>query len=280
MAGKTFIQALGTLTIVVLLIHTNGYCRFNLPDIQKEVVVSNEDHKILKKFFISQEVNKSKKVLTKNVNEVLMRNLPDVGKSEVEDSKVRLIYIEEGKEGNQVLALLVLGCNEKDTKESSVVCEDRLFGLEVEKDRSAMVSITTSKSGDSRSNTNKIVLEKEVRIGGLTVIGVNFMISGETNPSGQSRDLVKQERIQFFVFDGGEVRQAGSVIKSRIEATKEQGKGDITVNYNAGIVFKKDMIGNIVGILSPFTEKFSDGRVGKGMIRFAWNPDRKIFVRE
>jgi hypothetical protein len=51
-----------------------------------------------------------------------------------------------------------------------------------------------------------------VRIGGLTVIGVNFLIAYEIEDVGRSFQSVKKEEVRFFVFDDGEVRQAGQVV--------------------------------------------------------------------
>jgi hypothetical protein len=55
----------------------------------------------------------------------------------------------------------------------------------------------------------------------------------------------------------------------------------MTKTYNGGIVFKKDMKGNIIDILSTYSEKTDEGRVlHKGMLRFAWNSERKQFIQE
>jgi hypothetical protein len=293
MIRKICVLALiGILThALVLSMNTNGYCIFNLPGSQKIVVFNSEDHRVLRHFFSNVALDKSKKILNDKAREVLLRSSPDLWKSELGGSKndstsktgglahiaVRVIYVEEVQAGKPQLALLALSCDER---EPTLPCEDRLIGLKVEKETSTIVSIEVNKDCDSCSDTTRIVLEKQVRISGLTVIGVNFITSYETGNTGQAPDLVRQERVQFFVFDGDEIREAGSIIKSRVETVTDRGKGDVTINYNAGIVFKKDMKGNIIGILSPFTKKTSNGGAEKGMIRFVWNPNQKIFVRE
>jgi hypothetical protein len=265
---------------LVIFVPTTGNCRFNLPDVQKIVTVSREDHRILKTFFTGREADKPKKVASDNVVEVLRRNLPGLWKSEIGGSHqvtARVIHIEDGQGEKPILSFLVLGCDDR----GAHTCDDNLVGLKVEKETTSIVPIAAHKECDSCSNEVKIVLERRVRVDGLVVIGVNFLTAYEIEDEDRPFESVTQEEVHFFVFDGGEVRQAGQVVKSRTETVATPGKGDTTKTYHGGIVFKKDMKGNITGILSPYTEKTGEGRVvDRGMLRLAWNSAMKQFVRE
>ena len=74
------------------------------------------------------------------------------------------------------------------------------------------------------------------------------------------------------------VKPAGSVLKRRDNLPG--GSLEVARTYEAALVLKKDMKGNITGILSPYVIKDNGKASMKGMFRFNWDPVRGEFVQE
>ena len=120
--------------------------------------------------------------------------------------------------------------------------------------------------------------EKEVHIGGKCVVGLNFLKTNG-NPCCALSSTVKEERVNFYLMQDNGVKPAGWVLKARDPYAGSGADNEKTV-YNAAVIFKKDMKGNIIGVLSPYTLATSGKRSGKGMVRYDWNSERKEFVKE
>jgi hypothetical protein len=76
------------------------------------------------------------------------------------------------------------------------------------------------------------------------------------------------------------IKPAGSVLKGREEYAGTNGANKERTVYGASIIFKKDMKGNIIGILSPYTVVKNARRSGKGMVRYYWNSEKEEFMKE
>ena len=109
------------------------------------------------------------------------------------------------------------------------------------------------------------------------MVGLNFAALGD-DPDGAGA-AVKQETVNFYLFQDNGVKFAGSVLKVREERAREGQTGAKSL-YRGSIIFKKDMKGNIIGILSPYTVTEEGKRIDKGMVRYAWDAAREAFVRE
>ncbi len=92
--------------------------------------------------------------------------------------------------------------------------------------------------------------------------------------------MTKDERVNFYLMQDNGIKPAGSVLKSREEHTGANGANEEKTVYSASIIFKKDMKGNIIGILVPYTVVRNARRSGKGMLRYDWNSGTGEFVKE
>jgi hypothetical protein len=124
-----------------------------------------------------------------------------------------------------------------------------------------------------------ILQEKEVHIGGKGVIGLNFTGLNENPTDAGAPTRLKEEWVNFYIFQDNGIKPAGSVLKGREERLLE-GTKMIRAVYSGTIVFKKDMKGNIIGILSPYTVTRDDKRTEKGMVRYTWDIEKEIFAKE
>jgi hypothetical protein len=148
----------------------------------------------------------------------------------------------------------------------------------VDRESSKLSLIAQDRNCLTGADLVRIVLEKEVKIGGKSVVGLGFKSSSDSLCLPSPSATVREERISFFLFDDESVKTAGSVLKTREESIHDPERGDVRSVYNAGLVFKKDMRGNIVGILSPYTIEQSNRPREKGMLRFSWIGERGEFV--
>jgi hypothetical protein len=283
------------LTVVVLsvlAVATDAHCRLNLPEMRQETRITNEDHRNLRQFFSRIDHDNPHKTLDDRILGVLVHALPEAfkrGCTEIVSKwnssaggsasiSMRLLFVEGRRESGPIRALLSFSCSSRDGSRPGLR-DERLVSLIVDKDFSTLTTLADEKDCESCSDLLHIVLEKEVRIGGHTLVGLNFVRSNGNAPWPTTSDLLREERVRFYLFDDTGVNPAGSVVKAREERVPDTDKGYVTMTYSAGLVFKKDMKGNIVGILSPYTAKTSDGKNEKGMVRFAWDADRKEFVK-
>jgi hypothetical protein len=282
---------------VVLLVSVSvgvrdGYCRFNLPQVEWQTRIEGQDHRALKGYFSHLERGKVNVSPDGRVSAVLLQNLPEVYRKGCDELVnqwgaaalgtaglgVRILYIEGNKDERGTHALLSYVCFSR--VEENSFRDERLASLAMEKDSSQLSMIPQKPNCETCSELVRIVPEKEVRIGGRSVVGLNFVTSSENPCCSSSASTFKEERINFFLFDGMETKPAGSVLKTREEVISTRGSGDVQTVYTAGLVFKKDMKGNIIGILSPYTIKRNSVWSDKGMLRFDWDGGRGEFVRE
>ena len=111
------------------------------------------------------------------------------------------------------------------------------------------------------------------------MIGLNFTASNENLSEAGPAIVLREERVNFYLFEDNGIKFAGSVLKVR-EEPPAQGAGGAKEVYNGAIVFKKDMKGNIIGILSPYTVTSGETRIEKGMVRYDWDIEKEIFMKE
>ena len=125
----------------------------------------------------------------------------------------------------------------------------------------------------------RILPEKEIHIGGKCVVGLSVLKTSE-NPCCTLSAATKEERVNFYLMQDNGIKPAGSVLKGREEYAGTNGANKERTVYGASIIFKKDMKGNIIGILSPYTVVKNARRSGKGMVRYYWNSEKEEFMKE
>jgi hypothetical protein len=177
-------------------------------------------------------------------------------------------------------ALVAIACSSKDEAFAGAFREERLAALVINRGSSRLAFMAADTAGDKGPGFVRIALGKEIRINGRDVIGLDFARSRSDPSGGEAVGILRDERIQFYVFGDDGIKPAGSVLKDR-EELLSSGDGRQTRSvYNAAVVFKKDMKGNVVGILSPFTLKQDNKRTGKGMVRYDWDDETQAFVKK
>jgi hypothetical protein len=254
-----------------------------------EAVIRGRDCQILKDFFERFEQDKTNRVPGGEVKQILLQALPEVYRKEWAEGMartgagtdgpacmtVRVLYVEGRKEEKPIRALIAFSTLLKTGEGSAAYYDERLGALVILRDE-ARLSLMEQEKDREGLQFVRISPEKEVRIGGHGVIGLDFAGSNENQISAGPAALLKEERVNFYVFQDGGIKPAGSVLKSREERLRE---GDSDV-YSGAVIFKKDMKGNIIGILSPYTVTRDDRRIEKGMVRYVWDKEKETFVRE
>jgi hypothetical protein len=283
----------GVVAVVLVFVGVrDGFGRFNLPQIESQTRIEGQDHRALKDYFSRLEQGKMNVSLDSRVGAVLLQNLPETYKKGCDELVnqwgeaalgtaslgVRILHMEGNKDEKWMHVLLSYVCFSR--MKENAFHDERLASLVMEKDSSQLFMIPQKPSCETCSELVRIVPEKEVRIGGRSVVGLNFVTSSDNPCCSSSARTFREERISFFLFDGMETKPAGSVVKTREEVTSTRDGGEVQTVYTAGLVFKKDMKGNIVGILSPYTIKRNSVRSDKGMHRFNWDGSKGEFVRE
>ena len=257
--------------------------------LQARVAIAGLDHAILKDY-LHRSGSRSNQPLDSAIKSVLLRNAPEsyskgcdgsTGRWESApngrgSSDVRLIFSEGRREDGSVRALLVYGCSADGKDSGGNDSDERLASIILDKDRSRISAVPIEAGGNSHLGRVRIRLERELRIGGKSIIGLRIASSGgEPDPASP---VVQEEKIEFFLLDEQDVLPAGSVLKAR-EDVPTASSGVIRT-YEAALVLKKDMIGNITGILSPYVIKDNGKTSRKGMFRFNWDAIKGAFVQE
>jgi hypothetical protein len=292
-------RALGFFLIVltgvlsVAAFRSVAFCRLNLPQIEQQTTIEGRDHQVLKDSLLRFEQEKANNSPNDLLKRVLLRALPGVyrmGCREMVDQwgpaaegtaalSVRVLHVEAGKEENPARALLAYTCSSGAGGQAGPYRDERLGALVIERNSSRLSMMAQDKDCETCPELVRITPEKDVRIGGKGLIGLNFLKSNE-NPCCGKVDILKEERVYFYLFQDDGVKPAGSVLKGREESVRSGEANPVKTVYRAGVVFKKDMKGNIVGILSPYTVEKNDRRTDKGMIRFNWDGERGEFVTQ
>ena len=279
---------------LVLFLWRDASCA---PDLQRnpgEIVIEGQDHAILQAGFSRMEQGKAARPVDGEVAQALFRALPDSYKNACEEQVSKLgegaegtagmtidvVYVEPRKEEGPIRALVAIACSSKDEAFAGAFREERPAALVINRGSSRLAFMAADPAGDKGPGFVRIALGKEIRINGRDVIGLDFARS-RGDPSGsEAVGILRDERIQFYVFGDDGIKPAGSVLKER-EELLGSGDGRQTRSvYSAAVVFKKDMKGNIIGILSPFTLKKDNKRTGKGMVRYDWDDEKQAFVKE
>jgi hypothetical protein len=251
-------------------------------------VIAGQDHRLLKAYF-SRPDTRTDHSLAIPVGTLLLSYMSPVCgrgqdaakylRSGDESPRLRLLFLEKGKEEAPTQALFACRCLPETMAAETEIFDDRLVSLVVDKDSSRLSVLTGGRVPDDCDGPVQIRPSKEVRMGGKSLVGLAFSQSNGASHCSSAARTIAEERINFFLLDEQGAKPAGSVLKSRKEVV-DNGRGDITREYEADLVFKKDMKGNIVGILMPYTIKKNGSQSEKGMFRFSWDTATGEFVRE
>lgn len=276
------------------LLPHGAFCAADSLPAPEEVAIGGRDHQTLKDFFGRFEQDKTNRVPSEAVSQVLYRAFPEDCKKACEESvknlgegaagtagmTVKIVYAEGEKEGKPIRALVTFACSSKDEAYANEFRDERLAVLEINR-RSSRLSILKSEEVQEKyPEFVRIMVEKDVHIGGKGVVGLNFARSDANASGGDATGILKEETVNFYVFEDNGIKPAGSVLKEREERLRDHDGKEVTSVYSASVILKKDMKGNIVGILSPFTVKRNDGRIAKGMVRYSWDGEKQAFVKE
>jgi hypothetical protein len=284
----------GVLLFSLIASVQQGFSRFDLPQIEWQTRIGGQDHKVLKRYFAGLEQGKMKTAPDTKAKAILLERVSEEyrkGCNELTDRwrkmsagvvglDVRLLYVQAGKEEKPTRVLLAYSCFLDQTEKDRSVRDERLASLVVDKESSNLSVIAQERNCLTGSDLVHIAPEKEVKIGGKSVVGLGFTALHDSLCLPSSFATLREERIRFFLFDDEGITVAGSVLKAREESVHDPEKGDVRSVYDAGLVFKKDMKGNIVGILSPYTVKRNNRPSEKGMLRLLWSGERGEFIPE
>jgi hypothetical protein len=279
---------------LVLFLWRDASCAPELQRNPEEILIEGQDHAILQANFSQMEQGKATRPLNGEIAQALFRALPDSCKNACEEQVSRLgegaagtagmtidvIYVEARKEEGPIRALVTIACSSKDKAFAGAFREERLATLVINRGSSRLALMAEETAGEKRPGFVTIGVEKEIRINGRAVVGLDFVRSRSDASEGEAVGILKDERIQFYVFGEEGIKPAGSVLKGREERISSGDGRQTRSVYNAAVVFKKDMKGNIIGILSPFTFKKDDKRAAKGMVRYGWDDEKQAFVKE
>ncbi len=290
-------------------------CRYNLPEAEDTTIITGNDHKVLKDYFARIDQDRASGALGDHVKSILLRTLPasfrkgcgDVisgwgnGGEAAAGISVRVLDTEGKRDEKTIRVLLVYTCFLKGREADSQYRDERLAGLIIERDGARLSMLPDREDCATCTDLTRIKLEKTAQIGGRAVIGVSFVRTGRDPGRNPGARLVREENVRFYAMQERKIKPAGIVLKGREEITVE-GTEQVRTVYSAGVVFKKDMRGNIVGILSPYRVSRSYDRYGRdasadsgagaerpraasteqrrGMLRYGWNADREEFVKE
>jgi hypothetical protein len=274
-----------------LLPHGTLCAADSLP-VPSEVTIEGQDHHTLKDFFKRFEQDKVNRLPSEAVSQVLYRALPEAYKKACEESvnnlgdgaagtagmTVKVVYAEGEKEGKPIRALVGFACSSKGEAYANEFHDERLAALEIDRRFSRLSILKREEEQEKCPELVRIMVEKELRTRGKGIVGLNFARSDENASGGAAMGILKEETVNFYAFEDNGIKPA--VLKEREERLRDSDGKEVTSVYSASVVLKKDMKGNIVGILSPFTVKRNDGRVAKGMVRYSWDGENQAFVRE
>jgi hypothetical protein len=257
-----------------------------------ETKIEGAAHRILMDFFARFEQNEANRIPGEAVKRVLFRALPDTYKNGCEETMnqsgdeadgtarmtVKVLFVKAGEEEKPIRALIAFVFLSK-AEEFTNRFHELTAALVIDRDSSRLSIVQQDPEHGKCRELARVAIEREVHIGGRDVIGLNFVRSSENVSSGESASVFREERINFYVFDDNGIRPAGSVLKAR-EERQSGDSGVVKSVYSATVVFKKDMKGNVVGILSPYTITRNDRRTDRGMVRYGWDSGKEAFVKE
>lgn len=286
--------ALVIVAFPAFLLWRSALCAPDLPGNAENIVIEGQDHEVLQAGFSRMEQGRAARPLNGDAAQALFRALPDSCKTACEERVDRLgeeaagtagmtinvLYVDAGKEEKPIRALVGIACSSRDEAFAGAFREERLAALVIGRSSSRLTLMAADTAGEKGPGFVRIAVEKEARINGRTVVGLDFARSNSDAPGGEAVGILKDDRVQFYVFGDDAVKPAGSVLKGREERLLDGDGKETTSVYNAAVVFKKDMKGNIIGILSPFTLEKDSKRTGKGMVRYSWDDEKQSFVKE
>ncbi len=268
-------------------------CRLNLPELEGQTVVRGQDHEALEDFFARLQREDLQRPLGGQMRRILVEALPEAYKSGcadmvahwgpaadgTEEVSVRVLHVQGRQEERPVRALLAYACFSRAKEYMGRFRDERLAALTVERKLSRLSMMPDDGDCENCPALTRILPENEIHIGGKSVVGLS-VLKTSANPCCSLSPVAKEERVRFYLMQDNGIKPAGSVLKRREEyAGRSDAHAEKTV-YSGSVVFKKDMLGNIIGILSPYTVVKDAKRSGKGMVRYDWNNERGEFVKE
>ncbi len=290
---------------VWLVVPGEGLCRSNLPEAEATATITGADYRVLRDYFETVRQDRLAGIMGDRVKSVLLRALPAFFRKGCSDViadwggageaaagvSVRVLHAEARKDEKTAHALLVYTCFSKGREADDRYRDERLAGIVIGTDSVRLFMLPDREDCDTCTDLTRIKLEKTARIGGEDVIGVSFTRTDRDPGRNPGPRLVREENVRFYVMEEKKIKPAGSVLKEREENAVEGAEPAKTI-YSAGVVFKKDMRGNIIGILSPYRVSKSydrdapaDGAARtreqrRGMVRYTWSADREEFIKE
>ena len=288
----TFLLSAVIVTLSVVFPGT-ALCRLNLPELGGQTMIEGRDHQLLKDFFArfqQEDILRSPGGETKRI---LLDALPEAYKNGcaamvahwgptaggTEAMSVRVLHVEGGDEKRSVRALLAYACFSRAKDYVNQFRDERLAALIVGRNGSRLSMMPDDGDCENCPALTRILPEKEIHINGKCVVGLSVLKTSE-NPCCSLSSATKEERVNFYLMQDNGIKPAGSVLKGREEYAGTNGAHEERTVYSASVIFKKDMLGNIIGILAPYTVVKNAKRSGKGMVRYDWNSEREEFVKE
>ncbi len=268
-------------------------CRLNLPELEGQTVIEGQDHQMLKDFFSLFQQEDIQRSPRGEVKRVLLDALPESykhgcadmvahwgpGAGGTEAMSVRALHVEGGNKERSIRVLLAYACFSRAKEYVNQFRDERLAALIVDRSASRLSMMPDDADCENCPALSRILPEKEVHIGGKCVVGLN-VLKTSANPCCSLSAAEKEERVNFYLMQNNGIKPAGSVLKGREECAGTNGADEERTVYSASVIFKKDMKGNIIGILAPYTVAKNARRSGKGMVRYDWNSEREEFVKE
>ncbi len=268
-------------------------CGLNLPELEGQKVIGGQDHQVLKAFFSRFRQEDMQRSLSGEVKRILLDALPEAYKNGCGDMvahwgpaaggteamSVRVLHVEGGDRERSIQVLLAYACFSRAREYVNQFRDERLAGLIVESSASRLSMMPDDGDCGSCTALSRILPEKEIHIRGKCVVGLN-VLKTSANPCCSLSSAAKEERINFYLLHHSGIKPAGSVLKVREEYAGTNGENEERTVYSASIIFKKDMRGNIIGILAPYTVVKNARRSEKGMVRYDWDNEREEFVKE
>ncbi len=192
---------------------------------------------------------------------------------------VRILFVGGGEKERPILALIAFTFLSKMGECGNHFHAELAAALVIDRNSSRLSIMGQDPEHGKCLEFSRIAVEREVHIGGKDVIGISFAELNENAPIDESTTVLREEWINFYVFEDNEIRPAGSVLKAH-EERESAYTGEVKSVYSATVVFKKGMKGNVIGILSPYTITRNDRRTDKGMVRYSRDSEKEAFVKE
>lgn len=279
--------------LLSFLFPSEAFSRLNLPQHEERVRITGPDHETLKDFFAPLRRSIRNGQPNEPVRRILLEALPEAYRRGCTDvvsnwgtqaegtaaMAIKVLHVEGRKEGKPVRALVAYGCFSMAKEYANRFRDERLAALVIDREVSYLLMLPNKKDCDNCADLTRITLDKVIHLFGKTVVGISFSSSNE-NPCCDGPSAWKEERVNFYVLKDSMVRPAGSALKRRWNNDHDDETGDEETNYSAAVILKKDMKGNVVGILSPYRLKKNGKLAEKGLVRYNWDNEKEEFVRE